>query len=219
MKLHFQIMIIFQKHFVITFHLILPLTIQNQFSVTSQTPSKTRERSTLVNPIPDFPIGFTSPLGQNSNIDTIYEKIKIQSFKDNILQNPRENISEIFDFELVILKAQCENLVKKSCADYNKIIDELQDELKFKDHIINKLLKTIGDLTSLELKSKDNIIHELINHNNWKENRNRASINQCSTQITSDNTQGKKDINDSDKNNSVNAIKEQVAAIKRTVRQ
>ena len=36
-------------------------------------------------------------------------------------------------------------------------------------------------------------------------------MNQSSTKIKSDNTQ---DINDSDKNNSVNAIKEQVATIK-----
>ena len=99
------------------------------FPVTSQTPSKTRERSTSVNRIPDFTIGFASPDGQSSNIDTIYEKIKIQSFKDNILQNLRENITEIFNTELVNFKAQREELVKKSCADNNKIIGQLQDEL------------------------------------------------------------------------------------------
>ena len=82
--------------------------------VTSQTPSKTRERSSSVNPIPDFTIGFASPDGQSSNIDTIYEKIKIQIFiKDNISQNLCENIIEIFDTELVNFKAQCEDLVKK----------------------------------------------------------------------------------------------------------
>ena len=62
-------------------------------------------------------------------MDAISEKIKIQSFKNNILQNLRENIIEIFDAELVNFKAQCEDLVKKSCADYNKIVDQLQDEL------------------------------------------------------------------------------------------
>ena len=61
---------------------------------------------------------------------------------------------EIFDTELVNFKAHFEDIVKKSCADYNKIVDELQDELKSKDHIINKLLTTIGDLTSSELKLK-----------------------------------------------------------------
>ena len=38
----------------------------------------------------------------------------IQSFKDNISQNLRGNIVEIFDTELVNFKAQCEDLVKKS---------------------------------------------------------------------------------------------------------
>ena len=40
-------------------------------------------------------------------------------------------------------------------------------------------------------------------------------MNQSSTNITSDNTQ---DINDSDKNNGVNAIKEQVSTIKENSR-
>ena len=46
-------------------------------------------------------------------IDTISEKLKIQSFKDNILQNLHENIIEIFDAELNNFKAQYEDLVKK----------------------------------------------------------------------------------------------------------
>ena len=54
----------------------------------------------------------------------------------------------------------------------------------------------MGDLTSSELKSKDNIIHKLINHNNCEENTNRTSINQSSTKIISDNTQS---INDAEK--------------------
>ena len=45
-------------------------------------------------------------------------------------------------------------------------------------------------------------------------NTNRASINQSLTKNTSDNTQGKNEINDSENNNSINAIKEQVATIK-----
>ena len=77
------------------------------FPFTSQTPSKARERSTSINPIPDFTIAFASPDGESSNIVTIYEKIKIQSFKDNILQNLRENITEIFDPEFVNFKALC----------------------------------------------------------------------------------------------------------------
>ena len=157
------------------------------FPVTLQTSSKTRERSTSVNPIPDFMIGFASPYSQSSSIYKIYEKIKIQNFKDIILQN----LCEIF-IELVNFEARYEDLVKKSCADYSKIIDHLQDELKSKDHTINKPLTTIRDLTSSELKLKDSIT-------------NRTSINQSSMKITSNKTQS---INDSDKNSSINAIKE-----------
>ena len=67
---------------------------------------------------------------------------------------------------------------------------------------------------SSELKSKDNIIHKLINHDNC-ENTNRTYINQSSTKITSDNTQS---INYSDKSNSKNAIKKHVGTIKENSR-
>ena len=106
----------------------------------------------------------------------------IQSFKSDILQNLRENIIEIFDAKLFNFKAQFGDLVKKSCTDYNKIIDQIQDELKSKDHIINKLLTTIGDLTTSELKSKDNIIHKLIHQSKlpgkYKQNLNKSKFNQ-----------------------------------------
>ena len=184
------------------------------FPATLQTPSKTKERSTSINTLPDFTIGFASPDGQSSNIDTISEKIRIQSFKDNILQNLRESIIEILDEELVNFKAQCEDLVKQLCANHNKIVDQPQDELKSKDHIIKKLLIVI-DLTSSELKSKDNI-HKLINQNNCEENTSRISINQSLAKIASNNSQS---INDSDKYSSINVIKEQVAKLKRTVGQ
>ena len=103
------------------------------FPVTSKTSSITKEGSTSINSIPELTIGFTSPDGRSLDMDAISEKNKIQSFKDNILQNLRQNIIEIFDAELINFKAQCENLVKKSSVDYSKIVDQLQDELKSKD--------------------------------------------------------------------------------------
>ena len=152
------------------------------FPVNSKTPSITKEGPTSINPIPERTSVFTTPDGQSLNMDAIFEKIKIQSFRDNILQNLRENIIETFDAELVNFKGQCGDLVKKSCADYNKTVDQLQDELKSKDHMINQLLTTI-DLASTELKSKDNIIHKLINKSNCEENTNRISVNQSSTDV------------------------------------
>lgn len=87
-------------------------------------------------------------------------------------------------------------------------LQQLQDELKSKDHTINKFLTTI------ELRLKD-ILNKLINQNNCEENTNKASINQISTKIASGNTQPKNDMNDLDKNNSVNEIKQQVETIKK----
>ena len=55
-------------------------------------PSKFRERQiSVIN------------ISRQSNIDTNYEKIKIQSLKDKMFQNLRENISEIFDTKLTTI--------------------------------------------------------------------------------------------------------------------
>ena len=51
---------------------------------------------------------------------TQYEKIKGKSFKENILQNLRNNIKEIFGSEFTIFKSKCEELVQTSSVRYNK---------------------------------------------------------------------------------------------------
>ena len=92
MKIHPQIIIIFQKHLTIIISLNTSAEdIEPIFPVTSKTPLKTRERSISINPISDFTIGLAPPNGQ--------------SFRDNILKNLRENIIEIFDAKLVNFKA------------------------------------------------------------------------------------------------------------------
>ena len=57
--------------------------------------------------------------------DTIFKKVKIQSFKDNILKIFAKILVKYLMPNLSNFKAQCEDLVKKSCVDYNKIIDQL----------------------------------------------------------------------------------------------
>ena len=71
------------------------------------------------------------------NMDTIkqYVKIKVKRFKENILQNLRNNIKEIFDREFTIFQSICEEPVQTSSVRYNKQIDHLQNELKTNDNI------------------------------------------------------------------------------------
>ena len=82
-------------------------------SVTPQTSLKGSETPS-VKSIPDF-------------------TISLESFKENILQNLRNNIKEILDSEFTIFKSKCEELVQTSSVRYNKQIDHLQNELKTKD--------------------------------------------------------------------------------------
>ena len=117
-------------------------------------------------------------------MDTItqHEKIKVKSFKENILQNLRNNIKEIFDSEFTIFKSKCEELVQTSSVRYNKQIDHLQNELKTKDKIIDQLLKSLGSLTNSELKKKKktSYINYLIKQMT-KKRKNRYNVRMTST--------------------------------------
>ena len=92
-------------------------------SITPQTPLKGSETPSTKS-IPDLTIGFVTlkkktieNVERNSseeNVDTMtqYEKIKVESFKENILQNLQNFIKEIFDSKFTIFKSKCEELVQ-----------------------------------------------------------------------------------------------------------
>ena len=69
-------------------------------------------------------------LQKKTDTTTQYEKLKVESFKENILQNLRYNIKEIFDSEITIVKSKCEELVQKSSVRFNKQIDKKKNEQK-----------------------------------------------------------------------------------------
>lgn len=72
-------------------------------------------------------IRFTSPDEQNcdrnaseKSEDFIYDKIKIQTLKYEILQNIGDYITEISDSEFKAFKCKCAGLVEHSCFRYDK---------------------------------------------------------------------------------------------------
>ena len=102
---------------------------------------------------------------------TKYEKNKVKHFKENIIQNLRNNINEIFDSKFTIFKSKCQELVQTLSVGYNKQIDHLQNELKTKDKIIDQLLKSLSSITNSELESENNIILKLIDQTNDEEKK------------------------------------------------
>ena len=150
-----------------------------RFHMATQTPLNDSE-TPITNSIPDFSADFLTPehktienahMNSSENyIDRIYEKVKIENFKDDILKNLRHNIKELFDNEFTIFKSKCEELVETSSLRYNKQIDHLQNEIKSKDKIIDQLIISLTNLTNSELESKNRIIHKLIDTNNNEEN-------------------------------------------------
>ena len=83
---------------------------------------------------------------------TQYEKIKVESFKEYILQNMCNNVKEIFDCKFTIFKSKFEELAQRSSVRYNKQTEHLQNELKTKDKIIDWLLKSLNSLANSGLE-------------------------------------------------------------------
>ena len=122
-------------------------------------------------------------LQKKTDTTTQYEKLKVESFKENILQNLRYNIKEIFDSEITIVKSKCEELVQKSSVRFNKQIDQKKtnkNELKTNNKKIDQLFfKSLSNLTNSDLESKCNI-HKLLDQTNDEEKK--KSI-QCQNEI------------------------------------
>ena len=133
------------------------------------------------------------------------KKNKVESFKENILQNLRNNIKEIFESKFTIFKSKYEELVQTSSIRYNKQIDHLQNELKTKEKIIDQLLKPLRGLTNSELESKINIIHKLLDQT-YDEKKKKWIPRQNDTNTKSDIADNKSDEKDS--LNSTKKIKE-----------
>ena len=133
------------------------------------------------------------------------KKNKVESFKENILQNLRNNIKEIFESKFTIFKSKYEELVQTSSIRYNKQIDHLQNELKTKEKIIDQLLKPLRGLTNSELESKINIIHKLLDQT-YDEKKKKWIPRQNDTNTKSDIADNKSDEKDSF--NSTKKIKE-----------
>ena len=133
------------------------------------------------------------------------KKNKVESFKENILQNLRNNIKEIFESKFTIFKSKYEELVQTSSIRYNKQIDHLQNELKTKEKIIDQLSKPLRGLTNSELESKINIIHKLLDQT-YDEKKKKWIPRQNDTNTKSDIADNKSDEKDSF--NSTKKIKE-----------
>ena len=115
-------------------------------------------------------------LQKKTDTTTQYEKLKVESFKENILQNLRYNIKEIFDSEITIVKSKCEELVQKSSVRFNKQIDQKKTNKK----IDQLFFKSLSNLTNSDLESKCNI-HKLLDQTNDEEKKNRYNVKMKST--------------------------------------
>ena len=128
-----------------------------------------------------------------------------ESFKENILQNLRNDIKEKFDSEFTIFKSKCEELVQTPSVRNNKQIDDLHSELKTKDKIIDQLLKSLSSLTYSELEQKNNILHKFLDQANDEEKK-KSIQHQNDINTKSDIADNKSDEKDSF--NSTKKIKE-----------
>ena len=160
---------------------ILSSNLSFDTSISDSTPTHLKNSETSsTKRIPDFIIVITPTRKTIENaktnssekyVDIIYEKIKIEKLKKNILQNLLNRIKEIFDSKFTTFKSKCEKLAETSSVRDNKQTDHLQNGLKTKIKIIDQHLKSLNNLTKSELESKNNNIHELIDQTNDEEKK------------------------------------------------
>ena len=145
----------------------------SNFSIVNSQNNTSPKHHTIYETPPDFSVCFTEKRSIDSSaqnesekyIDEIYEKVKIESFKNNILLNLQKNIKDLFDKEFDCFKVKCEELIKESTSRQNDQISNLQEQLKSKDKEIHQLLALLGTVTKSELESKNAIINKLIDQN------------------------------------------------------
>ena len=146
----------------------------------TQTPLNVTETPITETPITKTNADFVTPEKKSAEckninsseiyIDKIYEKIKIENFKGDILKNVHKDIKELVNNEFTIFKYKCEELIESASFRYTKQLEHLQSEIKSKDRIIDQLLNSLTNLTNSEFESKNNIIQKLIDKNNIEGN-------------------------------------------------
>ena len=80
--------------------------------------------------------------------DIIFEKMKIENSKTEIISSLKLTIFFLFQKEFNTLKDKCEKLMQNSYSDYKGQIDNLRKEIEKKDEIISKLSATLNNITN-----------------------------------------------------------------------
>ena len=79
--------------------------------------------------------------------DNIFEKMKIESLKTEIISSLESTISSLFQKELNTMKDKCEKLIQNSYSNYICQIDNSRKETENKDKIISKLPAALNNIT------------------------------------------------------------------------
>ena len=77
----------------------------------------------------------------------MFEKLKVDGIKKEIMSELQKSIEKIFQNELSVFKERCEELVSKSYVNGMVHIEKLEKEIKSKDQIINHLFVCLESLT------------------------------------------------------------------------
>ena len=125
----------------------------------SQSFSNSFSRESRSSSLPDFGIITNTPDVPHINhdaenireteslADNMFEKLKVDGIKKEIMSELQKSIENLFRNELSVFKEKCEELVSKSYANGMVHIEKLEKEIKSKDQIINHLLVSLESLT------------------------------------------------------------------------
>ena len=73
-------------------------------------------------------------------IDSMFEKLKLENIKNEIVLETEATIEKLFTNEMCMFKKKCEQLVQSSYENSKRYTEFLKDQIKQKDELIEKLL-------------------------------------------------------------------------------
>lgn len=81
-------------------------------------------------------------------IEDMFENIKIENIKKDIIHEIQKNVEKHFQNELLSFKSKCEKLLSKSYLNSKTYVEKLEKEIENKDKIIKRLLTTLETFSS-----------------------------------------------------------------------
>ena len=174
------------------------------FSITVKTP----ENSQNLMKIPNIDLTKGDIADSETLIDEMFEKIKFENLKKELIGEINQSLGIRFQNELVAFKDKCEKIVQLSYLNSKIYIQKLEEEISHKNQTINELLICLQNNSTVSPKITVNTTHDTsstqfnLSRNGVNEildELNKSAIGICNGEVDNNSSTTIKDIHDESK--------------------